>query len=53
MIYLKECTLNIKIRILIELRFTLLMKINKTKKVDKWTSNLLVKVKLIFYTKIS
>ena len=38
---------------LIEPRFTLLMKTNKTLEVDKLTSNLLVKVKLIFYTEIA
>ena len=37
---------------LIEPRFTLLMKTNKTKEVDKLTSNLLVKVKSVFYTEI-
>ena len=37
---------------LIEPRFTLLMKTNKTKEVDKLTSNLLVKAKSIFYTEI-
>lgn len=37
---------------LIEPRFTLLVKTNKTKKVDKLTSNLLVKVKSVFYTEI-
>ena len=38
---------------LIEPRFTLLMKTNKTKEVEKLTSNLLVKAKSIFYTEIS
>lgn len=38
---------------LIESRFTLLMKTNKTKEVEKLTSNLLVKAKSIFYTEIS
>jgi len=38
---------------LIEPRFTLLMKTNKTLEVDKLTSNLLVKVKSIFYTEIA
>ena len=37
---------------LIEPRFTLLMKTNKTLEVDKLTSNLLVKAKSIFYTEI-
>lgn len=37
---------------LIEPRFTLLMKTNKIKEVDKLTSNLLVKAKSIFYTEI-
>jgi hypothetical protein len=37
---------------LIEPRFTLLMKTNKTKEVDKLTSNLLVKAKSVFYTEI-
>ncbi|NES79939.1 hypothetical protein [Okeania sp. SIO1H4] len=37
---------------LIEPRFTLLMKTNKTKEVEKLTSNLLVKAKSIFYTEI-
>lgn len=37
---------------LIEPRFTLLMKTNKTKEVDKLTSNLLVKAKSIRYTEI-
>ena len=37
---------------LIEPRFTLLMKTNKTKEVDKVTSNLLVKAKSIRYTEI-
>ena len=37
---------------LIEPRFTLLMKTNKTKEVDKLTFNLLVKAKSIFYTEI-
>ena len=38
---------------LIEPRFTLLMKTNKIKDVDKLTSNLLVKAKSVFYTEIS
>ena len=37
---------------LIEPRFTLLMKTNKTKKVDKLAANLLVKAKSIRYTEI-
>nr|YP_010283130.1 hypothetical protein MKU15_pgp061 [Nitzschia traheaformis]ULD15894.1 hypothetical protein [Nitzschia traheaformis] len=37
---------------LIEPRFTLLMKTNKTEEVDKLTSNLLVKAKSIRYTEI-
>ena len=37
---------------LIEPRFTLLMKTNKTKEVDKLTFNLLVKAKSIRYTEI-
>ena len=37
---------------LIEPRFTLLMKTNKTEEVDKLTSNLLVKAKSVFYTEI-
>lgn len=38
---------------LIEPRFTLLMKTNKIKDVEKLTSNLLVKAKSVFYTEIS
>jgi hypothetical protein len=37
---------------LIEPRFTLLMKTNKTKEVEKLRSNLLVKAKSIFYIEI-
>ena len=37
---------------LIEPRFTVLMKTNKTKEVEKLTSNLLVKAKSIFYAEI-
>jgi hypothetical protein len=37
---------------LIEPRFTLLMKTNKTEEVEKLRSNLLVKAKSVFYTEI-
>jgi len=37
---------------LIEPRFTVLMKTNETKEVEKLTSNLLVKAKSIFYDEI-
>jgi len=37
---------------LIEPRFTVLMKTNETKEVEKLTSNLLVKAKSIFYAEI-
>jgi hypothetical protein len=36
----------------IEPRFTILMKTNEPKEVEKLTSNLLVKAKSIFYTEI-
>jgi hypothetical protein len=36
----------------IESRFTVLMKTNETKEVEKLTSNLLVKAKSVFYTEI-
>jgi len=37
---------------IIEPRFTVLMKTNETKEIDKLTSNLLVKAKSVFYTEI-
>jgi hypothetical protein len=40
---------NLKV---IEPRFTVLMKTNETKEVEKLTSNLLAKAKSIFYTEI-